>query len=128
MQGTLIPPAVAHTSRERGLAVSDAAFSVDGQISVIVAVATRQVPCAFVARGSSTVLAVYMSGTALRVAKDDIDRALDIFNNRFPNPADYGLWGFTRGAGRGARPDSAVPGAGVAALDAVPQGDRPAVC
>lgn len=41
-------------------------------------------------------LAVYMSATASRVAEEDLDRGLDIFNNRFPNPADYGLWGFTR--------------------------------
>jgi nitroimidazol reductase NimA-like FMN-containing flavoprotein (pyridoxamine 5'-phosphate oxidase superfamily) len=41
-------------------------------------------------------LVVYMSATASRVAEEDLDRALDIFNNRFPNPADYGLWGFTR--------------------------------
>jgi nitroimidazol reductase NimA-like FMN-containing flavoprotein (pyridoxamine 5'-phosphate oxidase superfamily) len=41
-------------------------------------------------------LAVYMSGTASPVAEDDIDRALEIFNNRFPNPADYGLRSFTR--------------------------------
>jgi len=41
-------------------------------------------------------LAVYMSATAARVAEEDLDLALDIFNNRFPNPADHGLWGFTR--------------------------------
>ncbi len=41
-------------------------------------------------------LAVYMSATASLVAEEELDRALDIFNNRFPNPADHGLWGFTR--------------------------------
>jgi hypothetical protein len=41
-------------------------------------------------------LAVYMSATAEQVAEDDLARGLDIFNNRFPNPADHGLWGFTR--------------------------------
>ena len=41
-------------------------------------------------------LAVYMSATASPVAEEELDRALAIYNNRFPNPADYGLWGFTR--------------------------------
>jgi nitroimidazol reductase NimA-like FMN-containing flavoprotein (pyridoxamine 5'-phosphate oxidase superfamily) len=41
-------------------------------------------------------LAVYMSATAARVAEAALDRGLEIFNNRFPNPEDYGLWGFTR--------------------------------
>lgn len=41
-------------------------------------------------------LAVYMSATASLVAEKELDHGLDIFNHRFPNPADYGLWGFTR--------------------------------
>ena len=41
-------------------------------------------------------LAVYMSATASQVAEADLDRGLEIFNGRFPNPADYGLWGFSR--------------------------------
>jgi nitroimidazol reductase NimA-like FMN-containing flavoprotein (pyridoxamine 5'-phosphate oxidase superfamily) len=57
------------------------------QVSIVV-YDSRQVP------GSG--LAVYMSATASRVADEELDRALDIFNNRFPNPADYGLWGFSR--------------------------------
>ena len=41
-------------------------------------------------------LAVYMAATASQVAAEDLERSLHIFNHRFPNPADYGLWGFTR--------------------------------
>ena len=41
-------------------------------------------------------LAVYMSATAAQVAAEDLDRSLHLYNHRFPNPAAYGLWGFTR--------------------------------